>query len=68
MKHIKDILNKNYKEEYLLYIQNLYDEYLIKTEKRGISYGEIVYIQNLSMKELKKMEEELLQELESEEK
>lgn len=66
MKHIKDILNKNYKEEYLLYIQNLYDEYLMKTEKRRISYGELAYIQNLSMKELKKMEEELIKDLESE--
>lgn len=34
------------------YTQNLYDEYLTKTEGRGISWGEIAYIQSLKTKEL----------------
>ena len=46
-------------EEYRLHIQSKYDEYLMKTENRGISYGEIAYIQNLDEKELKELEEEL---------
>ena len=50
-------------EEYRLYIQNKYDEYLMKTENRGMSYGELAYIQNLSEEELKELEEELDKEL-----
>lgn len=49
-------------EEYISYIQNKYDEYLMKTENRGISYGELAYIQNLDEKELKELEEELEEE------
>lgn len=49
-------------EEYILYIQNKYDEYLMKTENRNISYGELAYIQNLDEKELKELEEELEEE------
>ena len=47
-------------EEYRLYIQNKYDEYLMKTENRGMSYGELAYIQNLSEEELKELEEEIV--------
>ena len=50
-------------EEYILNIQNKYDEYLMQTENRGISYGELAYIQSLNEKELKEMEEELDKEL-----
>lgn len=45
--------------EYVLWVQSKYDEYLMKTEKRGISYGELVHIQNLSEKELKELEKEI---------
>ena len=45
--------------EYAMYIQIKYDEYLMKTENRGISYGELAYIQNLSEEELQELEEEL---------
>lgn len=52
--------------EYVLWVQSKYDEYLMKTEKRGISYGELAYIQNLSEKELQDLEEEIDNELEVE--
>lgn len=34
------------------YAQTIYDEYLQKTEDRGISWGEIAYVQGLKKKEL----------------
>lgn len=52
--------------EYMLNIQSKYDEYLMKTENRGISYGELAYIQSLDKKGLKELEEELDKELEEE--
>ena len=56
------------KQERLIYLESLYDEYLQKTEKRGLSYGELSYIENLSDKELEELESEILKELEKEEK
>ena len=53
--------------DYILEVQNKYDEYLMKTEKRGASYGELVYIQNLNKKELEELEEEIYEELEESE-
>ena len=50
--------------DYILYVQNKYDNYLMKTEKRGASYGELVYIQNLNEKELEELEEEANEKLE----
>lgn len=44
---------------YRMEIERLYDLYLMKTEKRGISYGEIAYIQSLSKKELDNLYKEL---------
>lgn len=52
-------MSKEEKEERLLNIENLYDEYLQKTENRGISYGEIAYIEGLTEKELNDFEKEL---------
>lgn len=49
--------------EYMLHIQSKYDEYLMKTENRGISYGELAYLQNLTEKELEELEIELDEEL-----
>ena len=51
-----------------IYILNLYSELLNKTEKRGISYGEIAFIQSLKEKETRKFEKELIKELEELEK
>ena len=50
-------------EEYRLEVQRMYDEYLYKTEKRGISYGEIAHIESLSECELQEFYDELCAEL-----
>ena len=50
-------------EEYILEIERLYDEWMQQKENRGISYGEIAYIQNLEEDELNDLEEELLKEI-----
>lgn len=42
-----------------------YDEYLMLKEKRGVSYGELAYIQNLDKRELKELYNAILEELES---
>jgi hypothetical protein len=54
------------REEFIMEVQQNYDEYLMKTENRGISYGEIAYIQGLSDKELKDLNDEAIKELEKE--
>ena len=41
-----------------------YDEYLTLKEKRGVSYGELAYIQNLDKRELKELYNAILEELE----
>lgn len=50
--------------EYLLEVQSKYDEYLMKTENRGISYGELAYLQSLDKEQLEEFEKELDKELE----
>lgn len=42
-------------------VGSLYNEYLEDTDKRGTSYGEIAYIQDLSDEELMDMYNELLE-------
>lgn len=49
--------------EYLFYVQSRYDEYLQKTENRGMSYGELTYLQSLSKEQLEEFEKELDEEL-----
>lgn len=51
-------------EEFRLEVIRLYDEYLDKTEKRNISYGELFHIENLKEKELNDLYNELLEETE----
>ena len=51
------------REELNTAVVNAYDEYLQATEKRGVSYGELAYIENLSDKETRNMLEECYQEL-----
>ena len=59
------ILNRNDElNEYLLEVQSKYDEYLQKTENRGMSYGELAYLQDLSREQLQEFEKELDKELE----
>lgn len=49
--------------EFRQHVQSLYDEYLYKTEKRGSSYGEIAYIDELNKKELNGLYSELVHEM-----
>lgn len=53
-------------EEYLMFIESIYDEYLQKTENRNISYGEMAYIQDLDEQGLKDLEEEILEVIDNE--
>ena len=50
-------------ENYIANIIMKYDELMMLKENRGISYGEIAYIQNLSKKELKEIDEEIENEI-----
>ncbi len=52
-------MSKEELEEYRLYVQSRYDEYIQATEKRGASWGEVAYIEGLSEKELDDMCAEL---------
>lgn len=54
-------MTKQEKQEYIFYIIDLYNQWLDIEENRSISYGELDYINNLKMKELKEMEKELLE-------
>ena len=52
-------MNKEQLEELQIETQSRYDNYLYETEGRGISYGEVAYIQGLNEKELNEFNEEL---------
>lgn len=52
-------MNWEEKEEYLREVVNKYDAYLMKTENRGISYGELAYLQSLTLGQLKELDKEL---------
>lgn len=43
-------------------VVRLYDEHLTKTEHRGISWGELAYIDGLKKKELQELYNELCEE------
>ena len=47
------------KEELLFEITSLYDEYLQETEKRGVSYGEIAYLQSLNVESLEEIKKQI---------
>ena len=53
-------------EEFRQEVERLYDEYLEETESRGISWGEIAYIEGLNKKELNALYEELIERNENE--
>lgn len=57
-------MNKQEKQEYRMYVENKYDLLLKIQEDRNISYGELYYVENLKLKELKEFEQELDNELE----
>lgn len=56
-------MKKQEKQEYLMYVEDRYDLLMNIKEERGISYGEITYIEGLNKKELKDFEEETEEEL-----
>ena len=47
------------KAELLQEVVSLYDEYLQETEKRGISYGELAYLQSLSVESLEEIKKQI---------
>lgn len=51
------------REELIMAVVNVYDEYLQATERRGVSYGELAYIESLSDTEAHNMLEECYGEL-----
>lgn len=56
-------MTKQEREEFNMAVVNAYDEYLQATEKRGVSYGELAYIEGLSDKEAEDLLEECYKEL-----
>lgn len=56
-------MTKQERVEFNMAVVNAYDEYLQATEKRGVSYGELAYIEGLSDKQAHDMLEECYQEL-----
>ncbi len=65
--YIKDFQIKTDKDKFLNEVVQKYDEYLMLKEKRGVSYGELAYIQNLGKRELKELYNAIIEELESKE-
>lgn len=51
-------------KEYRQEVARVYDEYIMATEGRGISYGEIAYIEGLKKKELDALYDEACAEIE----
>ena len=52
-------MTKQEMDEYRMYVTNKYDEHLMETEKRGVSWGEVAYIGGLKKRELEALEKEL---------
>ena len=53
-------MNKEEKKEELLFeVTSLYDEYLQETEKRGVSYGEVAYLQSLNVESLEEIKKQI---------
>lgn len=50
-------------EGYRMQVESEYDDYLYKTEHRGMSYGELAYIGRLNKKELEALEKEIENEM-----
>lgn len=58
-------LNEFELNEYRQEVVSKFDEWLMRTENRGISYGELAHFENLNEQELAEIEQELEQELAS---
>lgn len=53
-------------DEFRQEVERLYDEYLEETEGRGISWGEIAYIEGLNKRKLNALYKELIERNENE--
>jgi len=51
-------MTKEQREDFNMAIEDAYDDLLMKTEGRGISYGECTYIANLKESEAQELLEE----------
>lgn len=56
-------MTKQEREEFNMAVQNAYDEVLMATEGRGISYGECAYIEGLSEDDANALLEECYEKL-----
>lgn len=61
-------MTKEEVEEYRMYVETKYDEYLMETEGRGMSWGEVAHINSLKVKDLRGLEREIDEEMEKIEK
>lgn len=58
------VMKKRELEDYRLFVSNDYDLLVRIQENRGLSYGELAYIEELDYKGLKDLEEEIGTEIE----
>ena len=56
-------MTKDEVEEYRMYVMDKYDEYLMETEGRGMSWGELAHIGDLKVKDLRGLEREIDREM-----
>lgn len=65
LNELENIIKQEKEElnEHLVEIESKYDEYLMKTENRGMSYGELAYLQGLTKEQLEEFERGLDKEL-----
>ena len=56
-------MKKEERDEFNMAVQNAYDEVLMATEGRGISYGECAYIEGLSEHDARALLEECYEKL-----
>ena len=52
------------RQEYVMQVCNAYDELLMMTENRGISYGELAHIQSLNDDDLDALYDEIMEKME----
>ena len=56
-------MTKQEREEFIMAVETAYDEYLMKTEGRGLSWGEVGYITGLSDNDARALYDECFDEL-----
>ena len=56
-------MTRQEKEDFKMYVINLYDTLINIQENRNISYGELAHVESLKIKELRDLENEIVEEL-----